>query len=177
MKLKDLFESTGRSVADLGIDYTGASNFNCSDRSLTSLVGSPKKVTGLFSCQENMLTSLKGAPEFVGDSFICAYNLLTSLEGAPKTVYGNFHCNGNRLTSLKDVHKHIHKVTGAFVCMDNPIRSHVLGLLLIEGITWIHIDNKLLMSILNKYLGKGRAGMLQAQEELIDVGFEEFAQL
>jgi hypothetical protein len=31
--------------------------------------------------------------------------------------------------------------------------------------------------IVNKHLGKGRAGMLQAQEELIEAGLEEFAQL
>ncbi len=62
MKLKELFESTGKSVADLNIDYTDRNDFRCNDFDLTSLEGSPKKVTGLFDCSHNELTSLAGGP-------------------------------------------------------------------------------------------------------------------
>lgn len=177
MKLKDLFESTGKSVADLNIDYTDRNDFRCNDFDLTSLEGSPKKVTGLFDCTENKLTSLEGGPEYVGDSFLCSINQLTSLKGAPIAVYGNFRCTVNQLTSLKDVHRIIHKITGTFYATQNPIKSHVLGLLLIVDLANIQIDNKLVQKILNKHLGKGRAGLLLAQEELIELGYEEFAQL
>ena len=134
-KLKDfLFESTGRSVADLNIGYRG----------------------GNFSCASNELTSLEGAPSHVGGDFYCAFN---------------------ELTSLKDVHKHIAEIKGIFYAIDNPIKSHVLGLLLIKGLRVAQLDNTQVAEILNKHLGKGRVGMLMAQEELIEAGLEEFAQL
>ena len=218
MKLKELFESTGRSVDDLGIDYKGgdfscASNeltslegapshvdgyFNCSVNKLTSLAGAPSHVGGNFSCRactlkslkgapshvdgsfycnDNELTSLKGAPSHVGGSFYCYINELTSLEGAPSHVGGDFWCSNNELASLKDVHKHVTEIKGEFYAFDNPIKSHVLGLLLIKGVTKVRLKNKQVEEILNRHLGKGRAGMLMAQEELIEAGLEEFAQL
>ena len=175
MKLKGLFESTGKSVADLGIDYKGGI-FDCSVNNLTSLEGAPSRVDGHFYCSDNNLTSLEGAPSHVG-SFYCSYNKLTSLEGAPSHVGGSFHCTHNKLTSLKDVHKHIAEIKGALYASDNPIKSHVLGLLLIKGVTEVRLKNKQVEEILNRHFGKGRAGMLMAQEELIDAGLEEFAQL
>ena len=155
MKLKDLFESTGRSVADLKIDYKGG-NFNCSYNQLTSLEGAPSHVDGHFYCRSNKLTSLAGAPSRVG---------------------GDFSCSDNELTSLKDVHKHVTEIKGTFYANKNPIESHVLGLLLIKGVTEVNLDNERVTEILNRHLGKGRAGMLMAQEELIEAGLEEFAQL
>jgi len=175
MKLKGLFESTGKSVADLGIDYKGGI-FLCSNNKLTSLAGAPSHVGGSFYCSSNELTSLEGAPSHVGGDFSCSVNQLTSLEGAPSHV-GSFYCSYNKLTSLKDVHKHIAEMKGALYASDNPIKSHVLGLLLIKGVTEVYLDNKQVKEILNRHLGKGRAGMLMAQEELIDAGLEEFAQL
>ena len=155
MKLKDLCELTGKSVADLGIDYKG----------------------GNFSCHSNKLTSLEGAPSHVDGGFYCSDNELTSLEGAPSHVGGDFYCSYNKLTSLKDVYKHITEIKGIFYALKNPINSHVLGLLLIKGVTEVRLDNKQVTEILNRHLGKGRAGMLMAQEELIEAGLEEFAQL
>ena len=176
MKLKDLFESTGKSVADLGIEYEGG-NLDCNNDQLTSLEGAPSRVGGYFTCVNNRLTSLKGAPSYVHRGFSCANNQLISLEGAPSRVGSDFYCSNNQLTSLKDVHRYIAEIQGNFFAFDNPIKSHVLGLLLIKGITEIHIDNMQVEEILNRHLNKGRAGMLQAQEELIESGLEEFAQL
>ena len=180
MKLKELFESTGKSVADLGIDYKGG-NFFCANNRLTSIEGAPSHVDGYFNCASNELTSLEGAPSRVDGNFDCAYNKLTSLEGAPSHVGGDFYCHNNKLTSLKDVHKHVTEIKGEFYAFKNPINSHVLGLLLIKGVTGVHLDNKQVEEkveeILNSYLGKGRVGMLMAQEELIEAGLEEFAQL
>ena len=197
MKLKELFESTGKSVADLGIEYKGGDfdcynneltslegapdhvggDFDCDNNEFISLEGGPSRVDGSFSCHHNQLTSLKGAPSHVGADFSCSNNQLASLQGAPCRVVGNFYCTSNRLTSLKDVHRQITEIRGVFACRQNPIKSHVLGLLLIKGITEIQLDHKQVGEILNKHLGKGRVGMLMAQEELIEAGLEEFAQL
>ena len=155
MKLKELFESAGTSVADLDIDYKG----------------------GDFDCSHILLTSLEGAPSHVDGNFYCNYDQLMSLEGAPSHVDGNFCCYSNQLTSLEGIHKQIKTIAGAFFATYNPIKSHVLGLMLINGITKIGLDNKQVEEILNRHLGKGRAGMLEAQEELIEVELEEFAQL
>ena len=155
MKLKELFESTGKSVADLKIDYKG----------------------GNFFCANNRLTSLEGAPSHVDGYFNCSVNELTSLAGAPSHVGGDFSCYNNELTSLKDVYKHVTEIKGTFYAIKNPIKSHVLGLLLIKGVTEVRLDNKQVEEILNRHFGKGRAGMLMAQEELIEAGLEEFAQL
>ena len=219
MKLKDfLRESTGRSVANLKIDYKGGDfycsrnkltslegapshvggdfycsyneltslagapshvggHFDCSHNKLTSLEGAPSHVSGNFDCSVNKLTSLEGAPSHVSGNFYCSVNKLTSLEGAPSHVGGDFYCSYNELTSLKDVYKHVTEIKGIFYANENPIESHVLGLLLIKGVTEVRLDNKQIEEILNRHLGKGRAGMLMAQEELIEAGLEEFAQL
>ena len=115
--------------------------------------------------------------EYAGGNFICSNTELTSLEGAPSHVGGSFNCSVNKLTSLKDVHKHIAEIKGAFYAIENPIESHVLGLLLIKGVTKVRLKNGQVEEILNKHLGKGRAGMLMAQEELIEAGLEECARL
>ena len=218
MKLKDLFESTEKSVADLGLEFThGAfdirnsgltslagspvkiqNTFRASRNKLTSLIGGPSEVYGSYMCDQNKLTSLEGAPKKVGGHFVCdhndleslkyapeetgrdfdcKFNGLTSLEGAPRKIGRHFSCEMNKLTSLKDVHKIFDEVNGIFDARDNPIKSHVLGLLLIKGITAIEISNLQVQDILNEHLEKGRAGMLMAQEELIELGYEEFAQL
>jgi len=150
---------------------------NFSFNKLTSLEGAPSHVCGDFDCSDNKLTSLAGAPSHVGGGFYCRGNELTSLAGAPSHVGGSFSCSVNKLTSLKDVHKHITEIKGIFYAIENPIESHVLGLLLIKGATEVRLDNERVAEILNRHLGKGRAGMLMAQEELIEAGLEEFAQL
>lgn len=64
-----------------------------------------------------------------------------------------------------------------FSAEHNYITSHVLGLMLIDGLQRVALGNKRVETILNSHLGKGRVGMLLVQEELIDAGLEEFAQL
>ena len=159
-----------------GPEYVSG-DFVCYRNELTSLEGAPRHVGGKFSCSTNKLTSLKGAPEYVGGLIDCSTNKLTSLEGAPIRC-GGIYCNNNdTLTSLKDIHKHVKEINGYFKAVVNPIKSHVLGLLLIKGITLINLKHAQVEEILNRHLGKGRAGMLMAQEELIEAGLEEFAQL
>lgn len=151
------------------------SHFDCENNQLTSLEGAPTKINGYFDCSYNKLTSLKGCPATKVQNFWCQMNVLTSLEGAPSEINGDFHCENNRLTSFKDIHKIIKSINGDFNCNDNQIKSHVLGLLL-TGTNFIVSETKWAF-ILNKYIGTGRNGLIDAQNELIEAGLEEFAQL
>ena len=136
------------------------------------------KVHELFEEEERSILSVMGKqPMHFNGHFSCSIKKLTSLKGAPSSVSGYFSCYNNKLTSLHNIHKQIKKIYRYANFIRNPIKSHVLGLLLIKGVTEVKLDNKQVEEILNRYLGKGRAGMLMAQEELIEAGLEEFAQL
>jgi hypothetical protein len=150
-------------------------NFDCGGNKLTSLTGAPTTVTGNFYCYYNELTSLTGAPTTLTSNFYCQGNELTSLTGAPTSVTGNFYCSGNKLTSLKDVHKQIKSIGGTFYLIKNPLKSHVLGLLKIKGCKKVELDNKEAEKIINKYLPEG--DLFNCQEELIEAGLDEYAQL
>lgn len=194
------FNCSGNELKSLeGCPKKCGGDFLCVDNELTSLVGMPAVIDrGNFYCQHNKLTSLEGCSTIVSKDFICGDNDLTSLEHCPNEVGAMFHCannditalenfhtsvandficTGNHLTSLRDVHKLFGYVNGVFDASDNPITSHVLGLLLIPGIVHIILDDEQATEILNKHLGRGRVGLLAAQRELNDAGLSDFAQL
>jgi hypothetical protein len=199
MKLKELFETEERSISSFygpqPDPYHGSfmldnlkmtslvgspekidGTMSCSNNLLRSLKGGPVEVAGKFNCYNNELTSLEGGPKLVGGSFNCEYNQITSLEGVARIISGVFYCSGNNLTSLKGIHKQI-KYIGVFADFQhNPIRSHVLGLLKINGLEGVFFDDSQLAKIITKYL-KGDRDIFACQEELIEAGFEEFAQL
>lgn len=156
------------------------SGFICNSNELTSLKYCPSKVGGDFYCGGNELVSLEYSPSKVAGGFVCNVNKLTSLERCPSIVEGVFDCKDNALTSLRDIHKHIKKIGGSFRCNNNPIKSHVLGLMLIQigGNITTCLDNGLdVDEILNRWKNQGRKGVLGAQRELLDLGYEELAQL
>ena len=157
MKVSELFETKGRSV-------------------LSVMGEQPDHIEKGFNCGEFELTSLEGAPSSVGFYFNCSYNNLASLEGAPSSVGGNLSCFNNKLTSLHNIHKQIKHIGGIATFNDNPIISHVLGLLLIDGLKEVFLDNKKVRVILNKHL-EGDRDVFACQEELIEAGLEDFAQL
>ena len=172
MRLKNLFE-TKKFGTDIII---------LSSMMLTSLPdGIPREVTKNFNCNNNKLTSLEGAPQLVGGDFWCNKNELTSLEGAPQSVDGVFWCNNNELTSLKrEEIQHIKKIGAGFMCADNPIRSHILGLMMISigGEIKTELgDGEDVDAILNKWKNQGRKGVLGARRELLDLGYNQLAQL
>ena len=133
---------------------------------------------GYFACSYNQLTSLKGAPASVGGHFYCYNNQLTSLEGAPASVGGYFYCSNNQLTTLTGIHKILKTMNGAFYA-NNPLKSHVLGLLLVKGCKKVLLDNKAVQEILNRYLPntRGNKALLECQSELLDADLEDWAQL
>ena len=157
MKLKELYESK--------------------ERSILSVMGQqPEKLDGNFSCYHGNLTSLVGGPKKVGGSFSCDNNKLTNLEGGPQKVGRDFSCSYNQLTSLKDIHKHIKSINGFANFSDNSIKSHVVGLLLIDGLTKVYLDNTKVRDIINKHLKAGR-DVSACIKELEEAGFPEFAKL
>ena len=151
-------------------------DFACYNNNLTSLEGVPSVVSGYFSCPYNKLTSLEGAPSVVNGYFNCSNNNLTSLEGAPSVVNNDFSCDNNKLTSLAGIHKIIKEIHGYATFDNNPIKSNVLGLMRIKGLTKVYLDNKQVMDILNKYL-TGDRDIIRCQSELLDAGLEEYAKL
>ena len=190
MKIRQLVETTYENDIDLSVRNivnlpsdlpdTVSNKFWCDNNRLTSLKGSPSHVGGSFHCQFNQLTSLKGSPSHVGGVFYCDENDLTSLEYCPSQVGGNFRCEYNSLSSLQDIHTQITKIGGSFYCRNNPIKSHILGLMLIE------IGRKIVTGlgngsdvdrVLNKWKNQGRRGVLGAQRELLDLGYKELARL
>ena len=148
--------------------------FGVAQNLLTSLEHGPT-VAHTYYCHKNKLTSLRHGPTSVC-YFDCSENLIASLDGAPRVIEESFICNFNMLTSLKGIHEQIDYVY-RFSAENNPITSHVLGLMLIDGLKTVTLDNKKVQEILNRHLGKGRVGMLMAQEELIEAGLDEYAQL
>ena len=154
--------------------------FHCQYNRLTSLEHCPSQVGGSFLCHYNSLTSLEHCPSQVGGNFSCSSDMLTSLEGCPSEVGGDFFCHKNKLTSLEDIHKQIKKIGGDFFCNGNKIKSHILGLMLVEiggDIVTKLGDIKDVDEILNRWKNQGRKGALGCQRELLDLGYKELAQL
>jgi hypothetical protein len=109
----------------------------------------------------------------VSGNFDCHNTEITLLRGLPQSVGGFFDCHNTRIISLHDIHKQIKHIGGHFYC--NGYSTHLLGLLLIGGITKFHIDAGPIDKIFNKYVGTG--DILSAQDELIDAGFIDQARL
>jgi hypothetical protein len=137
-----------------------------------------------FNCQLNQLTNLIGAPTLIDNTkalhnhyFNCSNNQLTSLTGGPANAGRDFFCQNNKLTSLHHIHKEIKRISRGFYCNENPIKEAVLGLLLIKGLKVV--EGLPCDDIINKYLPnkKGMEAVSWCQDELIEAGFEEFAEL
>jgi hypothetical protein len=158
-------------------------DFICTRKDLRSLKGAPKTVSEQFHCYNNKLTTLEDGPTEVGTNFECDNNKLTSLKGAPSKIGGHFMGFNNRLTSLEGIHKIIKEVNGRLDFSNNRIKSHVLGVLLIKGVTEVDFGNSktnpLVDSILNRRLPNttGNKAVLDCQSEMLDAGLDEYAQL
>ena len=158
------------------------------EKNLIGLTIDGKKITkqtpsepwpGNFGCYDKQLTSLEGAPASVGGHFYCSDNQLTSLEGAPASVGGYFGCSSNRLTSLEGIHKILKQMNGAFYANNNPLKSNVIGLLLVKGCKEVQLDNKQVEEILNRHLKStfGHLRVLECQEELLSADLDDWAKL
>lgn len=170
MKTRDLFEARAP-------EHNG--DWYVTGRHPTLSPSIPLKINGKLAASNQELESLKNAPIQVGGRCTFRNNYLTTLEGVPSVIYGDLDCTDNLIESLKDIHKQIKKLTGSFSVYDNPVRSNILGVLLIPGLSSFKISNVPVMNIINKHLPntRGMAAVLECQSELIDAGFEELAEL
>jgi len=160
------------------------------------------KVTGNFFCASDDLTTCDGMPEEVGKDCLLDYNELASFVGVPHRVGQTFTCNGNPVTTLEGLPEFVglhmymnelpnikslqgfHKIVknigtsndGMFECLNTPIESSVLGLLLVRNLSKVSLDNKQVTEILNKHLA-GERDIHICQDELIDAGLAAFAKL
>ena len=154
----NLFNSLKYGNGTYGLDgrhLIAHDGWDCGNYELTSLVSGPGQVMKAAFFDENLLMSFEGAPFYIGDS---AY------------------FNDNQFRSLHNIHTHIKYIGGSLYLNGNPITSHVLGLLKIDGLKAVFLDDNGVQSILNKYLDNDR-DILDCAEELVEAGFEEYAQL
>lgn len=177
-------------------------NYDTNAISLKTLKGVPIHVDGSFNCTASHLTSLEHGPNYVRDVYDCSVNKLTDLKGAPQNPVASLIVNHNKklvtlegvtpkvqllsvkscpqLKSLHDIHKQMSAISRRFICHDfaMQITSSILGLMMIElGDISTEYNNDDVASILNKWKNQGRKGVLGAQRELLDLGYDELARL
>jgi hypothetical protein len=131
---------------------------------------------GDFSCSNKQLTSLEGCPQVIKGDFYCSDNKLKSLQYCPQIVKGDFYCSDNKLPSLQNIHKYCKQINNTLWAYNNPIKSHVLGVMLIENIQLVDLDQEPVKKIINTHLNTDRDVYL-CQDNLIKAGFAEYAQL
>lgn len=148
-----------------------------------------RKITGDFECSNNLLVSLQGAPDEVTNDFECYYNQLSSYEFLPKKIGRNLYLGNDRVTSLVDIDWSSLYVEEGIFLDTARIKRGGLGLLLLkmgphaflQDIKY-HIEfggHDYLTApfqIIAKYIGKPN-DIFDCQNELIEAGFEEYAQL
>jgi hypothetical protein len=163
-------------------------DFDISENNLKSLEFGPKIVNGDYYCVVSKLVSLNGAPRKV-KTFSAVGNKLKTLDGIPKEIDGDCFLSNNKLTNLHNIHHLVETINGKLELLGNPIESHVLGLLKIKKLKNVKFSllnansttSKRIFrlvqlgKIINKYLPLG--DIFACQEELIEAGLDEFAQL
>jgi hypothetical protein len=149
-------------------------------KSVKDLEGYPFKdpYTGDFTYSSEHLTSLEGCPNVINGHFYCSYNKLQSLQYCPQVVKGGFYCHYNNLQSLQNIHKYCKQIDVILWAHNNPIKSHVLGVMLIENLQYVILDQyqESVKNIINTHLETDRDVYL-CQDDLIKTGFVEYAQL
>ena len=120
-----------------------------------------KQVTGDFDVSMTGLKSFENFPTVIEDKLI-----LNDMDN---------------LTNLEDIHKHIKEV-GVMYINGTVISRNILGLAMInmDDIFLTNAPSKEMgkaFAIMKKYLGKGRAGVIEAQSELINAGLDDFAEM
>lgn len=158
---------------------------------LTSFEHAPRKIDGDASFYKCKITSMKFAPTFVGGELDIMRNEITSIEDMPNmTVLSHIDMRRNKIKSFKGIGSKL-KCNGEIDISGNPVESHVLGFILIEGLEAVKFDHyeggqsstkeveqmRIALKIVNKYLGKGKAGVLKAQGEMEELDLDDFAQL
>ena len=167
-----------------GCPSTIGGDLEANSNTLMTLEGGPTFINGYCDVANNRLTNLFKSPRMIGGMFNCAGNQITSIEGCPNEIDGNFLLGFNALTSLEGIHRQFKGgyLKGTINLDFNPIQSHILGLLLIPELQGIKVSMTTsdvaisAFAILIKHFN-GDADVIDCQQELIEAGLKEFAQL
>ncbi len=154
--------------------------FDCNSNNLTSLKGAPISVGHNYDCCYNQIKKLTNIPNKINGYFSCRVNVLKSFEGFPSEVDDYIDCSDNEIRSLVDINNYV-KSCKNIILSGNPIKKGGLGLLLVKDLESVEYDSEDsfsdAMDIISKYLGQGKAGLLQCQEELIEANLERYSKL
>jgi hypothetical protein len=156
----------------------GLTLYDCTG--LTSLKGAPKKIDGTFECSGCPIISLEGFPQEGVYDVLCRHTNISSLQGIAREINGSLFLEDNHnLTSLKNIHKFIDTIDGTIFFSCEHVKSNVLGVLKIKGLYGVEAEgNAELNEILNRYLPNPTPDkIIDCQNELIEAGFEEYAEL
>jgi hypothetical protein len=92
-------------------------SYICRNMNLPSLEGIAKIIGDTLDCSDNSLTSLVGCPKYLNELY-CRSNLLTNLKGSAISINGDFNCSDNKLTSLEGISE---TIGGKILLRGNPI--------------------------------------------------------
>ena len=98
---------------------------------------------------------------------------IETFEGFPRIIKGHFSVFGSNAASMSGLHKHVRHIGGQVVCRTDA--THLLGLLLIDGVENIDVDRGPIDKILMNHIGAH--DVISCQDELLDAGFVEQAKL
>lgn len=155
-------------------------DFKCTFNSkLTSIEEGPQQVGrnyDLYQCED--LKSLKGIQKRINGYFTCSQCVsLTSFKDGPTHVDGDFSANNCRsLDSLNFLPK---EIKGEFFIgkLSSRVKYYLVPIFNVKGITKIRIfANSLISAIMTEHYLSGR-DMLNCQDELIESGFEQYAEV
>ena len=170
---------------DLSVDTTDSVIVRARGRNVFPNGKLPVKfgtVMGDFDVVNTGLTTLAGAPHTVGEAFMCSANKLTTLEHGPQSVGHMYVIGTNPLTTLDGY------PTGQGPDMMSMSYMHDLPLLRLlssmritlypdpdRDSTQEQYTVDQISEILNKYAGRGQAGIIHAARDLIQKEYTENA--
>ncbi len=156
-------------------------SYNARVNKLISLEGAPKKIGGDFAVAGNPgLRTLKHCPETVGGIFDASFCSLQKLDFIPREA-STIDLSHNSITSLVGISKKV-ALCELLKLDDLGIKEGGIGLILIPNLKMVTSKNTTkkfveALTIITKYFGKGKSGLLACQEELEEAGLEAFAKL
>jgi hypothetical protein len=180
-------ETSIRASYNYLVDLMGAPThiggfLNVSDNRITTLLGCPETIDGSFFCHNNPLLSLEYGPRTIGNDLNLTRTNISDLRGLPSYIGGNLVLeNCGLLTSLANINRYGRTLKGKIHLDGTLISSHILGIFLLiecKGINYSGSgDRRTVTDIVNRHISKGRSGMLSCQQELIEHGLHEYAQI
>jgi len=167
--LKKYFKVDGTVVKNTDLSITLDGNIYLKRRPIIhKLPFTFKNVTGGCFFGSNELTTLEGCPQSVGDVFSCLDNKLTSLEGGPSSVSKDYWCSYNPLETLKGLPDHMSTLYITYSPTLPLMRSLIASDILLYGdSSGLEVQ---IQDVLNKYAGRGKAGMMACSSELLTLG-------